>query len=279
MKILRKICRFVRGHQRAAAVGFALMAGANAVNADIQLGVLQTRTDIFTNVTVYGKSDTDLFIRHARGIGNVKIKDLDQNALVSLGMAEAPSNAAASSQTSGSAKKDEKPSNSGLKAGSSSMSNLDAKFREIVMPNLALLSTLSPVRLNSTVLLAAIGLLLCVYLFVCYCLKLICEKTGNEPGLMVWLPILQMFPMLRAAGMSGLWFLAFLIPVLNLVAQIVWCFKIVQARGKSVWVAIGLLLPLTNLIAFLYLAFSNAGESEKPEQPEPAPLGPLLAEA
>ena len=279
MKILRGIRQFVGGRGRAAAVGFAFIAGINALNADIQLGVLKTRTDIFTNVTVYAKSGTDLFIRHARGIGNVKIKDLEQESLVLLGMAEAPSNAAASSQASGSAKKDEKPSNSGLKAGSSSMSNLDAKFREKVMPNLALLAALSPVRLNSTAFLAVIGLLLGVYLFTCYCLKLICEKTGNEPGLMIWLPILQTFPMLRAAGMSGLWSLAFLIPVLNLVAQIVWCFKIVQARGKSVWVAIGLLLPFTNLIAFLYLAFSNAGEDEKPEEREPAPLGPLLAEA
>ena len=49
-------------------------------------------------------------------------------------------------------------------------------------------------------------------------------------------------PMLRAAGMSGAWFLAYLIPGLNILAQIIWCFKIVAAREKSVLIAIMLLL-------------------------------------
>jgi hypothetical protein len=53
-----------------------------------------------------------------------------------------------------------------------------------------------------------------------------------------------------------------LIPLVNIIAQILWCVKIVQARGKSVWVTILLILPVTNLFAFLYLAFSSAGESE-----------------
>lgn len=279
MKTLREICRFVRACRRATAVAFALMAGADELAADIQLGVLKTRTDTFTNVTVYSKSSTDLFIRHAQGIGNVKIKDLEEEALVLLGMADAPARAADASQASKSAKKGEKQANAGVTSGSSSIPKLDAKFREKAMSSLAMLPALSAMRPSLTVLLAVFGLLLGVYLFTCYCLKLICEKTGNEPGLMVWLPILQMFPMLRAAGMSGLWCLAFLVPVLNLVAQIFWCFKIVQARGKSVWVAIGLLLPITNLIAFLYLAFSNGGEEEKSEEQKDVPLGPLLAEA
>jgi hypothetical protein len=56
--------------------------------------------------------------------------------------------------------------------------------------------------------------------------------------------------------------LACFIPLLNLVAVILWSFKIVQARGKSVLVAIALLLPLLNLFAILYLAFSGASEPQ-----------------
>jgi hypothetical protein len=58
--------------------------------------------------------------------------------------------------------------------------------------------------------------------------------------------------------MSPAWLLAFLVPVLNVVAQIVWSFKIAKARGKSGLVGLFLVLPVTNLFAFLYLAFSDA---------------------
>jgi uncharacterized membrane protein YhaH (DUF805 family) len=97
---------------------------------------------------------------------------------------------------------------------------------------------------------------------------LICQKTGNPPGVLVWLPVLQLFPLLRAAGMSGWWFLAYFVPVLNMVAGILWCFTIAKARGKSAWVGLFLLLPVTNLFAFLYLAFSNGATAKEDEEPE-----------
>ena len=66
-------------------------------------------------------------------------------------------------------------------------------------------------------ILAVLGVLLLLYLFHCYCCMLICRKTGKPPGVLVWLPVLQLFPLLRAAGMSAWWFLACFVPVLNLV--------------------------------------------------------------
>jgi len=95
---------------------------------------------------------------------------------------------------------------------------------------------------------------------------LICQKTGTSPGLLVWLPVLQLIPLLRAAGMSGSWFLAYLVPGLNIVAQVVWSVKIAKTRGKTGWVALLLLLPLVNLLAFLYLAFSEEAPA-KEERP------------
>ena len=74
--------------------------------------------------------------------------------------------------------------------------------------------------------------------------------------------------MLRAAGMSVWWFLAYFVPVLNLVPVILWPFKIAQARGKSLWIGVMLLLPITNLIAFLYLAFADAVPDKADEGPE-----------
>jgi hypothetical protein len=93
---------------------------------------------------------------------------------------------------------------------------------------------------------------------------MICQKAGKPGGFLVWVPLLQIIPLLRAAGMSSWWFLGWLLPPISIIAQVIWCFKIAQARAKSAFVGFMLLLPVTNLLAILYLAFSE-GASEKPK--------------
>jgi hypothetical protein len=107
---------------------------------------------------------------------------------------------------------------------------------------------------------------LAIYLFFCYCCKLICQKTGKAPGALIWFPALNVLPMLQAASMSRWWFVLCLIPVLNLVAYVTWCFKIVHARGKTLPLAILLLLPVGNFLAFLVLAFSE-GSRQRSQEP------------
>ena len=129
-----------------------------------------------------------------------------------------------------------------------------------------------------------------LYLFVCLCFGLICAKAGKPSPWLVWIPILQIFPLIRAARMSPVWFvlmlLYLLLPVvllwvggggnlsgqilgpygiifallslLNLIGWIIWSFKICCARGKNMLLGIFLLLPLTNLLALIYLAFSKS---------------------
>jgi hypothetical protein len=58
--------------------------------------------------------------------------------------------------------------------------------------------------------------------------------------------------------MSRVWFFAYFIPVINIIAQIVWSVKICKTRGKSPFVAFLLILPPTSVFAFLYLAFSRS---------------------
>ncbi len=95
------------------------------------------------------------------------------------------------------------------------------------------------------------------YLFFCYCNKMICCRAHTAPGFLVWVPVLQIIPLLRAARMPRIWFIAFLVPVVNLLAQLVWYVKIVRARGKSPLLVLWLVLPFTSPFAFLYLAFSQ----------------------
>ena len=248
--------------------------------------MLKTRTDVFKNVTVYNQSKTDIFIKHERGIASVKFTELDVETLELLGQSGYSIKLPASSGksvTTVHARELTPQSNAASNAAPAVVANsrLEAELRERVMPAVAPLMALATTRLNPQLIWAVLGGVLLAYLFICFCLKLICAKAGAEPGVLIWLPILQLFPLLRAAGMSGWWFVAWLVPVLNIIAQIVWSFKIVQARGKGVLVAIGLLLPITSLFSLLYLAFSG-GESDGGNEPG-RKVGlagaPLLAEA
>ena len=128
------------------------------------------------------------------------------------------------------------------------------------------MASLHPAVMPKGLLLSFCAMLLAIHLFTCYCCKLVVEKAGAEPGIWIWLPLLQLVPMVRAAGMPLLWVLAFFVPVLNVLAAVVWCLKISEVRGKSVWFALLLMLPVTGPFAFLYLAFSNSGRAGKDDR-------------
>ena len=57
-------------------IAVALLAAAITVCADVKLPVLRAGGEVYTNVTVLGKSATDIYFTHERGMGNVKLKDL-----------------------------------------------------------------------------------------------------------------------------------------------------------------------------------------------------------
>lgn len=277
MKTRSGFRQFAKRQWGTIAVGLALVFPSGAAHGDIYLDMLKTRTDTFTNVTVYGRSKTDIFIRHARGIGNIKLDSLDPETIARLNSAgangdgqDASAGASAGADTVSTAQA------AGAKA-SAYLADVNGQLHQ----QLAALSVLKALSPPGPVVLAIIlGGFLVVYLLMCYCLKLICLKTGNHPGFLIWLPVLQMLPLLRAASMSAWCLLGLFVPVVNLIIQIVWCFKIVQARRKSVWVAIGLLLPITNLISILYLAFSDGNDEESSATERVAVSGaPLAVEA
>ena len=106
---------------------------------------------------------------------------------------------------------------------------------------------------------SAVGLILMVgiYVFVCYCLKLICEKAGHQPGVLIWIPIVNLIPLLTVAKLPLWYIILFLIPLVGFVMWIILAVKLCQARGKSGWLAIMLFIPLVNIAFFPYLAFSE----------------------
>ena len=224
--------------------------------------VLQIGTRAYTNVTVTTKAKNYIFILHAAGMTSIKVSELSPDLQEKLGYAGATVSKGATNTAAVWAKREIAKIN--LPRFKELGKQLSQKWHGNPPAELSAMGLIGP-----KLIFAVLGIMLLVYLFHCYCFMLICRKTGKPPGGLVWLPVLQLFPMLRAAGMSGWWFLAYLVPGLNIVAQILWSLKIAKVRGKSVWIGVLLLLPVTSLFAFLYLAFSNGASAEEDEGPEP----------
>jgi hypothetical protein len=228
-------------------VVFAL-TGAKAAQ-EHHYPVLQIGTQTYHNVTVTTKAKNYIFILHSQGMTNIRVAELSPQLRQELGY-EVPHAGP-------------KANSNWIKEAAGWLESPALGRTRAAAPGKAPFA-LPPLTLHF--LLPFLGVALAIHLFLSYCCGLICKKTGNEPGALIWLPILQILPMLRAAGMSGWWLLAWIVPLLNVIASIIWAVKIVEARGKSGWVALFLLLPLTSFFAFLYLAFSNGAPSKREEK-------------
>ena len=238
-----------------------LLPAAAAQGVEERFDVLQIGTQTYSNVTVTTKAKQYIFLLHSGGITSVKVSRLSPDLLEKLGYA----NPAATGTTNTAAvwAKREIAKINGLRAKGLEQ-QLEKKWRVLAPPKFSAVRLVGPGLIG-----AVLGIALLLYLFHCYCCMLICRKAGKPGGVLVWLPVIQLLPLLRAAGMSGWWLLAYGVPLLNIVAQVLWCLHIAKARGKSVWIGVLLLLPVTGLFAFLYLAFSNGRPADEDEEPEP----------
>ena len=107
------------------------------------------------------------------------------------------------------------------------------------------------------VLLFALVIVVACYVFYCYCLKQICEKTGRNPGVLIWIPIVNLIPVLQVAGMAEWMVILLLVPFVNIVVGVMMWAKVCTARGKSPWLVVMVFIPLLNLAFLPYLAFSE----------------------
>jgi len=214
---------------------------------DEKFAVLAAGSETYSNVTVTTKKSKYIMITHAGGMATIKLKDLSKDTLRDLGYVVDPPPKAKS-----------KPELLAEQvAADPRIKQLQETARTEIVERW---QRLDP-RVIQAVL-AGVGLL---YLFFCYCNMLICKKAGQQPGVLVWIPVLQTFPMLKAAGMSAWWFVLLIVPVTGIIVGILWCVKICKARAKPSWLAVCLLLPVTNLFAYLYLAFAD-GPKKDPSQ-------------
>ena len=235
------------------------------------LALLKTKTDTYANVTVISRTTTHVFIQHAQGVASLKIASLDLPTLHALGVPIPEEMLAATNPKA--PKKTESlfdKAGAGLSKAGASL-NLSPGLQEQVAADAQILRT------NKPVLLAVLAGFAAVYLFFSYCALLICRKSGLNPSWLIWLPFVQIQPLVRAAGMSSWWCLAWFVPALNLVALVLWCMKIVKVRGRGIVAALLLLIPVTGVFTFIYLAFAGGQRPEPEEDVRPIRLEPLPA--
>ena len=236
---IRKICYV-------ALATVLLPLAASAIVQGDKFETLETKTQTYTNVTVTSATHDFLSFSHARGIGMVKVVDLTDAEQIRLGFKEPP-----------------KPPVDVRAEVNKVMARVDlTPLQPYYLPyvNAWQETAAQGFRENTparNLLLGLLGSVLLVYFLFCYCGKLICNKTGNKAGFLMWVPLLQLVPLLRAAKMSPGWIIICLIPGLNIIAYITWAVKITRAREKNGFFAFLLLLPVLNIISYLYLALSS----------------------
>lgn len=218
--------------------------------------LLQTKTGLYTNVTVTKMTKDWIFILHSTGVCNVKIGDLTDQTLIALGYEKPGTNGRPATRVADSPP----PGHPFAPFAHLNLSRVKEfavdwkqNGKQRIKEKLDEMTASNPMTLYIMLAILAV-----TYIFVSTCFWLICRKTHSAPGPLVWVPILQLIPLLRAANMPRVWFFVYFIPVLNIIALIVWSIKICKSRGKSPFVAFLLILPPTSLFAFLYLAFSRS---------------------
>lgn len=270
-----KKCRMYRGLLKTvlslAICSFALVPKSASANEET-FPTLQVGTHVYTNVTVTTKAKRYIFIQHSTGMENIKVGDLTEEIRTQLGyVPEVTKSQKARDWAKGKL--------SDIKIGDAAAMKDPKKWQEqsaVVVDKAR--------ALDRKLCGAILGTTLLVYLCFAACCMLICRKAGSSPGILVWLPFLQVIPMMRAARMSLVWLLFLPLtfgavaagPVVSqawapfcvlisglsfvvlIIGRIVWCFKIADARGKSFLTGLFLLLPLTSWLAFLYLALSDS---------------------
>jgi len=236
------------------------------------LPVLQTKTESYEKVTVISRTATHVFVQHSRGVANIKLSQLDAKALAALGFSNTEQATIAAANGGNPAVVAATSSTNRLSAFAASLSGMVANFKDGFAPQAKL------PNLSQRALYGVLGGIAVAYLFFCYCSMQICKRTGNEPGVWIWVPVFQFIPLLKAASMPRWWFLTVFIPPLWPVAYVCWSIKIARGCGKGILTAILLILPGTSLLTYMYLGLSGKGGSSKgdftgikPDEMEPLP--------
>ncbi|MFA6228535.1 MAG: DUF5684 domain-containing protein [Patescibacteria group bacterium] len=104
-------------------------------------------------------------------------------------------------------------------------------------------------------------LFLLLYVYCALCLQFIAKKLVINGLWMAWVPIANLFLILKCAGRPYWWFLLMFVPIANIIVALVPWMDITEKLGKSKWLGLLMIVAPLNLILMGYLAFSQSYSS------------------
>jgi hypothetical protein len=132
--------------------------------------------------------------------------------------------------------------------------------------------------------LAALGLIplvigLVFYLYFSLCLFLIAKKTDTAAPWTAFIPILQVWPVVGAAGKPVWWIVLLIVPIVNIIVLIYLWMLIAERLGKNKFLGLLMLVPVVNIVFLGLLAFKGRAAAaaaagagfELPDIPEELP--------
>ena len=133
---------------------------------------------------------------------------------------------------------------------------------DLFMSDTAALGTL--MALGAAFVLFVVILVLAIYVYFAIALMAIAKKTNTEPAWLAWIPIANVYLMIKIAGLEWWWIFGLLlpiVPILGTLAELVWTvyiwWKISMKRGYPGWWGILMLIPVVNLIMVGIIAWKE----------------------
>lgn len=98
---------------------------------------------------------------------------------------------------------------------------------------------------------------LAIYVYMAYTLQIIAKKTSTQKTWWAWVPVANLFLLVKIAQKSYWWVLWSLIPIVNFVITAIVWMKIAVRLDKPKWIGIIAAIPFVNFVVIGYLAFSD----------------------
>ena len=118
---------------------------------------------------------------------------------------------------------------------------------------------------------------LAFYVYSSLAFMAMAKKTNTENGWMAWVPILNIYLMVKIAGKPGWWFILMLIPFVNFIVAIIIWMAIAERCGKASWMGLLILVPIANIILPGLLAWSGDALVVENSAAAPVTVNPDIA--
>ena len=113
-----------------------------------------------------------------------------------------------------------------------------------------------------------IAIFAAMYILICLPIFLIARKLNVPGAWTAWIPIIQVWAILKSADKPLWWVLLMLVPLVNLFVFIYIWMCITENLGKNKWLGVLMLVPLVSILFPYYLAFSKFAGSTAEAIPE-----------